>query len=393
MMTSPKDRRWQHVILVLFLIAITRINFLPDVNFPAWLLADAAAFLYILKNHHAFLATLNRNKLLFTVPVLALMSSFWSFTPLSTAYHALQFVLLILVACAFFPNFGLLNLLKCIFVYNFMVQFGSLYVYVIGGNWPEGFPGAYLHKNLLGMFSTLQIITGFILFLNGWQRLLCLLSMALAVLLLILSSSGTSLVLTVVIWALFPFARTVQKGMSYTMIVTGLCLSLAAMGGLVWISGSQIEVVDSILALLGKDATLTGRSVLWDYAKLAIPQNPVLGMGFLAYWDSPMTTAAGLQYEMQQELRMFHNVYIEITVALGFVGASLFVATFAQQIYRAILFFVGQQNFLSAFPFVFLVWVSMLSMSENPVFGVLPMQFLLATIVVASFARPPARAS
>ena len=165
-------------------------------------------------------------------------------------------------------------------------------------------------------------------------------------------------------------------------------MSIGAIGAFILINGTPITFVETVLNLLGKDATLTGRSVLWDYAMLAIPQNPFFGIGFLAYWDSPMTTAAGLQYEMQQDLRMFHNVYIEITVALGFVGAALFVLTFIQQIFRAIFYFTQRGTYLSAFPFIFLVWVSMLSMSENPIFGVLPMQFILACVAVTSFAGP-----
>ena len=377
---------WRSLVLIAFLISITRVNLLPDINFPAWLAADGLAFLIALKRQEEFIKTLDRNKLLLSVPLLSLLSSLWSLTPISTAYHAVQFVFVILVAIALFPKFGLFDLLKCIFLYNFIIQFGSLYVYFSGGYWPEGFPGAYLHKNLLGMFSTLQIITAFVLFVNGWNRILCLLSIVLAVLLLILSASGTSLVLSVAIWALFPFARTIQKGMTKTFMTIGSLGILFSLVGFYLVSGVRIEIVDGILNLLGKDSSLTGRSVLWDYAMLAIPKNQWFGIGFLAYWDSPFTTAAGLQNEMQQDLRMFHNVYIEVAVALGFIGAMLFTLTLVQQILRSILYFIERDDYLSAYPFVFLVWIAALSMTENPIYGVLPMQFILATVVISSFA-------
>ncbi|MDB5642322.1 MAG: O-antigen polymerase [Hyphomicrobiales bacterium] len=378
-----------HVIdglLVLLLICVTRTSVMPDLNFPAWLVADAVAFTILMRRPDVVMATINRNKLLFTLPLLALLSSVWSLTPFSTAYHALQFVLLIFVAMAFFPGWPLKRLLIIVFFYNFILQFASLYVYLVGGFWPEGFPGAYLHKNLLGMNSTLQIITGGVLFLSGWRRWLSAFSVALAFVLLALSASGTSLVLTAAVIALFPTARILQSGQTATAIALGFGVALLSGLAMALMTNVQVDFINSVLGILGKDSTLTGRSILWDFGMLAIPEAPFLGMGFLAYWDSPVTTASMLQFTMQQDLRMFHNVYLEVAVACGLIGLALFVLTMLQQIIRAALYTTRHWNWIACWPLIFLVWAAMLSMTENPIFGVLPLQFILAAGAVASFA-------
>lgn len=384
---AEESRVWerQQVIdgfLVLLLICATRTTLTPDFNFPAWLVSDAIAVLILLRRPGDVLATVNKNKLLFSLPLLALISSIWSLTPFSTAYHALQYAMLILAACAFFPGWPLRRLLIIFFVFSFIMQLASIYVYLKGGFWPEGFPGAYLHKNQLGMNSTFQIITGGVLFLSGWRRWFCAFSVSLAFALLLLSASGTSLLLTVAVLVLFFVARILQRGMVVTAVAAGIGAALVSGIALLLMTDVQVSIVNSVLGMLGKDSTLTGRSVLWDFAMLAIPENPLLGLGFLAYWNSPLTTVSMLQFTMEQDLGMFHNVYLEVTVACGFVGLTLLVLTLLQQIMRATIYAVRHRDWVSCWPVIFFVWVSMLSTSEQPIFGVLPLQFVFAAIGV-----------
>ena len=46
---------------------------------------------------------------------------------------------------------------------------------------------------------------------------------------------------------------------------------------------------DLILGFLGKDATLTGRTDLWEFVKICISQRPLLGWGFSAFWLSTIS--------------------------------------------------------------------------------------------------------
>ena len=381
----PTDSKAIDAFWVVFLICITRITLMPDINALAWLLADGLAFLAILADSRTFLATMNRNKLLLAVPVMAILSGLWSLTPTASSYHGVQFLLSFLVAFVFFPKFTPRRLLVIIFVYGVFLQLCSIYVYVKGGYWHDGFPGVFQHKNLMGMFSTLQIFTALTLFLAGWRRKLCFLSLALAFFFLAKSTSGTSIVLTVVVLAMFPAIRVVQKGMAPTFVMMGLgavAFSIVALLALLYVN---VDPTETVLRLLGKDSTLTGRSTLWDFGMQSIDDNPWLGVGFLAYWNSSESSVAYLNFVIEQVLGMFHNVYVEVAVALGFTGLAVFVTGMAQNIVRALIYLTQVRSPEGSWPFIFLVWVSMLSTAENPIFGNTHLQFILAATAAATY--------
>src|SRR3546814_12608248 len=82
--------------------------------------------------------------------------------------------------------------------------------------------------------------------------------------------------------------------------------------------------VDLALAALGKERTLTGRSVLWEFALRMIEVRPWLGNGFDAFWNvGDGSTSSYLQYVIRAEVKNFHNSYLDIAVQLGAFGLAL----------------------------------------------------------------------
>jgi O-antigen ligase len=69
--------------------------------------------------------------------------------------------------------------------------------------------------------------------------------------------------------------------------------------------------------LLGRDATLTGRSdLIWDVLLPIAWQNPVLGLGYGAFWILPVP---GLTLDINEA----HNGYLDVWIELGVVGLIL----------------------------------------------------------------------
>jgi exopolysaccharide production protein ExoQ len=97
---------------------------------------------------------------------------------------------------------------------------------------------------------------------------------------------------------------------------------IAAVVGIIGITFFQ----DQILAMLGKDSTLTGRTLLWDKALSVIPENPVLGVGYQAYWvwGYPVPELIWAQFKIGARCCFhFHNLFLEMAVELGVLGATL----------------------------------------------------------------------
>lgn len=86
--------------------------------------------------------------------------------------------------------------------------------------------------------------------------------------------------------------------------------------------------LSTLLESLGKDTSLTGRTFLWDRARVFISENPLFGIGYQAFWVQGHVEAEGLWRYALIESRMgfhFHNLYYAIAVELGLIGVAIFV--------------------------------------------------------------------
>ena len=82
------------------------------------------------------------------------------------------------------------------------------------------------------------------------------------------------------------------------------------------------EVGNYVIAALGRDPSLTGRTDLWE-AVLPMTPNPILGAGFESFWLGPRLAVLWEQFAFKPN--QAHNGYIDIYLNLGLVGLALFV--------------------------------------------------------------------
>lgn len=89
-----------------------------------------------------------------------------------------------------------------------------------------------------------------------------------------------------------------------------------------------------LLRLLGRNATLTGRTDIWK-AVLSFHTNPLLGAGFESFWLGGRIerVAEILGY---QGIAEAHNGYLETYINLGLIGLGLLLATLAVGYRRAV---------------------------------------------------------
>jgi len=86
---------------------------------------------------------------------------------------------------------------------------------------------------------------------------------------------------------------------------------------------------DSILEIIGKDPTLTGRTELWDYVIADIYQRPLIGWGYMAFWSTNNPAAIEISDTVHWFVPQAHNGLLEILLNVGVVGALFFVFLWA----------------------------------------------------------------
>ncbi len=354
-----------------------------------WLPAYGLVGLLILLQPNAFLNAAASNKVFLAWPLIACISALWSDAPSVSAYHGFQLAMTILIALSFAMFVPRLLFLQMLWVALFAASLACMAFIVLEpgraySNFGEA-KGIFPHKNVLGSLMGLQILTAFCLFLHGWRRVLMFAAMGLSVSLLILSKAGTPLICLAGALTLLPFAILYRSGRHALGLGIGAIALLAAAAlSLVVVSG--VDPAEVLLGSIGKDQTLTGRTILWQFGWQAFVENPILGLGFKGYWEGNLSTAFYLRYVTGQDLWFFHNNFLETAVAFGVIGPVLLAAGIALALFRTTRAYLADCSFIALWGVFLVVMLLIFAQAENPFFvnhGIF--QFLL--IVAATMKR------
>lgn len=116
-----------------------------------------------------------------------------------------------------------------------------------------------------------------------------------------------------ILWLLF---RMHQRERIHTGPISALFAIALALGIAIPVVGTA--GTSAITEVLGRDATFTGRTQIWGDLLRVSARNPILGVGYGAFWIHPP-----LSYSINES----HNGYLEIYLELGLVGLLLLIAT------------------------------------------------------------------
>jgi exopolysaccharide production protein ExoQ len=114
-------------------------------------------------------------------------------------------------------------------------------------------------------------------------------------------------------------------GKRSSLIIAGL---FAGAAGLIACVG--VLFLPELLRILGRNATLSGRTGIWSLILVSIAKRPLLGYGFYAFWLGLRGESARLIVGTNWVFGYAHNGILEIWLQLGFVGVALFFITLFQ---------------------------------------------------------------
>jgi exopolysaccharide production protein ExoQ len=111
-------------------------------------------------------------------------------------------------------------------------------------------------------------------------------------------------------------------GRRSSVVIAGI---LAAVGGVVISVGILLSPL--LLTALGRNSTLSGRTVIWGLVARSIAKRPLLGYGFYAFWLGMKGESARLIVGTHWTFGYAHNGFLEIWLQLGLVGLVVFFFT------------------------------------------------------------------
>lgn len=154
--------------------------------------------------------------------------------------------------------------------------------------------------------------------------------LVMALLLIVMSRSTTGLVTSLVVaGALLSTAMVRGNIRTFAPAMAGLLL-VAVIG----ITGGAAFYED-VLYMLGRDVTLTGRTVLWEHTLMSIRDNFVLGYGYAAYWHGAFGPGSG--FVESWGIDSAHNAWMEVLLDLGLPGLVLMVMLLGRMLIQGFL--------------------------------------------------------
>ncbi|EJL29616.1 lipid A core-O-antigen ligase-like enyme [Caulobacter sp. AP07] len=335
----------------------------------AYLPAYAAGFALIALRPGASFRVLIRQPFLLILLAVAVASTFWSVNPDQTVRRCFALVCTTLGGAALAARFRWPRLAEVVGA-SFAVLIVACFVVCLAvpriGVMTELFPGAWRglwrEKNGLGGIMAFGFcILSAAALLNPRRARLWWTFAGLAVVLVLMSTSKTSLVSLMLGVGAIGFVLVARRGPA-----AGAAATWAGVTGVVLLTAFILFAADVFFAILGKDATLTGRTKIWAAVMREVQDRPWLGYGYQAVWGdkSGWGPFAWISKNAGFQAQHAHNSWLEQWLGMGLVGVIAWGLFYLQTMTLAVIaVFRDRGGALLAFPF--LVVYSLVALTES----------------------------
>jgi exopolysaccharide production protein ExoQ len=199
---------------------------------------------------------------------------------------------------------------------------------------PYAIRGAAVDKNALGdIMGFAVVIGGYALFSGVSSRLLAGSVLLGSTALVALAPNTTSRLVVLAMTALAIYAWVVRRRAHPGWAIAGALLTVIT----ACLTAFVVLDADDFLKLVGKSATLTGRTDVWRVVIEFIHLRPVLGYGYY-FWGEVSTSRTNMWYEMGWPAPHAHNNWLDTALQLGMVGLCISAAFWLVSLFRSIRF-------------------------------------------------------
>jgi hypothetical protein len=154
--------------------------------------------------------------------------------------------------------------------------------------------------------------------------------------LLYMSDSQTSVLALAAAVAVLLVARALGGDPLRALVV------IVCVGALLFTLETSLDLKARLLALVGRNPSLTNRTQLWAVL-LDMAQDPLLGSGFMGFWSGDRMMIAWQR--IGTVVLQAHSGYVEQYLTLGYCGIALIVLRLVQGLVRAATTYQWEPNF------------------------------------------------
>ncbi|MEM9219739.1 MAG: O-antigen ligase family protein [Cyanobacteria bacterium P01_F01_bin.150] len=311
-------------------------------------------------------------KLVVLLVLLAAASFLWSAQPSVTQSRGIAIIGTTLFGLYFGYRFTLTKQLKILAI-AFGIILSTCFLLAIAlpkygimaalhaGDWR----GIYIHKNVLGQTMVLSSIIFLCLSLDKsfpkWKANAGIIA---SLLLIILSTSTSAMVNCLGLVIIFFCLKALR--FHGKLMIASVCF-LIVFAAIVFLL-LTLNAAD-ILAIFGKDLTLTGRADMWPIIVKVASKNSLLGYGYGGFWGDLSSPGGAVWREYGWPAPNAHNGFLDIWVQLGLVGLGLFSISYFNLLFRGIYLSGKLHPSASSWAVLYLSFTFITNLTETSLMG------------------------
>lgn len=295
----------------------------------------------------AIIRGFRENLLISALVAFAFVSVFWSQNPRKTIADSAFLAVNVALALYLLWRFSSNDVMKLMMFVGSIAAAGSLILILFFPQYGTQLRGAYAngawqgifgHKNACAAALTYLLTPACFVRMSGRYSWVFRMSYVLTLVCIIVmtrSVGGWVLCFCTMCSVLLLLQLRKASGkdiVAFVLIIVAIAASLAFLAFL---------NLEPLLALFGKDLTLTGRTVLWHYLFQSILKRPLTGFGYMAFWQGLQGESANIWGALKWPGIMYaENGILELWLGLGGIGVVLFLALFTRAIRDGIYCFL-----------------------------------------------------
>jgi exopolysaccharide production protein ExoQ len=273
--------------------------------------------------------------LLTTLAGLSMLSCLWSQDPFRSAYNGCFCMIEALFAYYLVIKFTSDELRTLIMMAGLFIAVVGLFMVVVSPQYAVAHSGRD-GTSWVGLFTDrtstgkamVFLLSPAIIFARKEFKYRRAAYILLLLFLVFMAHAATARVISVIYICLMAGIRLYTKFGRRSSIIVAAVLGLAGAA----VASTAIVFLPQLLSLLGRNATLSGRTLIWTLVLRSIMKRPILGYGFYAFWLGLKGESARIITGVNWVFGYAHNGVLEIWLQLGLVGVAVFVASFIQAI-------------------------------------------------------------
>ena len=235
--------------------------------------------------------------------------------------------------------------------------------------------GVFYHKNTFGTYMALAMVS--LLCLRTRTRagqLARFVGVALSIVLVLGSQAKGSYVVMFALILLMFLYRLLHLYWKRLIPAATIALVLLGIGGIYVASN-----LPTVLAVLSKDASFSGRIPLWTTVLTLSEGKRLLGFGFGGFWATNTYAVYSL---VGWNASKAHNGFIDLLLDLGWVGVIIYAMNTVTAIFRSMKFVAREKTLESQWPLLVLSLILLYNLVESDL--LVPNSFLWAAYVVVT---------